>query len=457
MKICTLLFLLQVQTAASAAFYRAAFVSPPSLQRFQTCLRRIAAITNDDDDNDNGEDVANAAKDFAQSRQDKPVNAQSRRDVLRSAIGASVAAGGTVAATKAGATTATTATSSLLADLPMIRLKLPENGVGNDYIATQLCLPGQATNNKPVEFMLDTGLTLELITPHLRDQLGLRSMRRSGMQGLTAAGADNTGGGSEMVDLRGTSLCDAQSSQLLPLPELHAVVTDFPQEHMDPKHDPVEGMLGLEVLSQFDVDLDFKAGRIRLYKPGTAAAEVADKAGLVEIPAVVINDTGILGIRLTAMTARSDKVQPVLGIIDCGSTFSVVNWKAADIFGLPPKDDRLYEKGPKVVAVGVDGRPFQLPTLKQSLSFAGEAQQDAQGRLTGFRAPSSPWKAWDPVLLAVGDLPVFPDLLGDGVRQYTGPAALIGLDILAQRRIILESSPAGQASTRRRRLFVSPT
>ena len=31
----------------------------------------------------------------------------------------------------------------------------------------------------------------------------------------------------------------------LELPSLSAVVTDFLQQHMDPAHDPVEGMLGM--------------------------------------------------------------------------------------------------------------------------------------------------------------------------------------------------------------------
>lgn len=31
----------------------------------------------------------------------------------------------------------------------------------------------------------------------------------------------------------------------MPIPPLTAVVTDFLQEHMDPEHDPVEGMLGM--------------------------------------------------------------------------------------------------------------------------------------------------------------------------------------------------------------------
>jgi hypothetical protein len=310
-------------------------------------------------------------------------------------------------------------------------------------VAVQVCLEGQS---KPVEFMLDTGLTLELVTPHLQNQLQLKG-QRSGLTAL-AAGGVNARAGTDLVTVKGASLCDPSSQQLLPLPEMHASVQDFPQEHIDPKHDPVEGMLGQEILSQYDVDLDFPAGRVRLYKPGTAAAAAK---GMVEIPAIVINETGLLGFRL-----RSGQNQPILAFIDCGSTFSAVNWQAASFLGLPTdRNDPSYRNGPKILAVGVDGRPMQLPTVKQSLTFAGEAMSDSQGRLSGFENPPSNWKQWKPVLLAVGDLPVFPELLGDGVRPFTGPAALIGLDVLAQRRVIIES--AGQAKTRRRRLFVSPS
>ena len=54
--------------------------------------------------------------------------------------------------------------------------------------------------------------------------------------------------------------------------------------------------------------------------------------------------------------------------------------------------------------------------------------------------------------MVVADLPVFPELLGDGVTPYLGPAALLGLDVLSQRRIIFE---ADEVRSRRRRLFVS--
>jgi hypothetical protein len=45
------------------------------------------------------------------------------------------------------------------------------------------------------------------------------------------------------------------------------------------------------------------------------------------------------------------------------------------------------------------------------------------------------FKPWDDITVAVGDLPVFSDLLGDGKNPYNVPTVLIGLDILSQRRL----------------------
>ena len=61
------------------------------------------------------------------------------------------------------------------------------------------------------------------------------------------------------------------------------------------------------------------------------------------------------------------------------------------------------------------------------------------------------FKSWNRVTVAVGDLPVFSDLLGDGKNPYNVPTVLIGLDVLSQRRVILES---GEGSARR--IFVAP-
>jgi hypothetical protein len=314
---------------------------------------------------------------------------------------------------------------------------LPERGFGREYVAIELMIQGKG----PYKFMVDSGLTTEMITPHLQQTLGIQ-VGKNKIAGLAAGG----GTFSSIVDLDGLSLCCgnfAKDSEL-PLKKLHAIITDFPQAHIDPEHD-VEGMLGMELLSLFDVDFDFPNNRLRFWKPGTA-----DKKGLVEIPAVVINETGLIGIRLTFPGAK----QPVLGFLDCGATFSCMNWKAAAQLGLPPKDDPAYRKGPRISALGIDGRMLELPTIKHTVTFTGEAVQDPKtGQPIGFAAPPAEWKDWDPVQCAIGDIPVFSSVLGDGITPFLGPAALIGLDVIAQRRVILE---AGQGNTRRRRVFVSP-
>jgi predicted aspartyl protease len=357
-----------------------------------------------------------------------------RRNVLTGAFGAALFGSG---ARKASASTKTAIEP--LADLPMVRLKLPRAGFGREYVAIKLKINGQG----PFDFMVDSGLTTELITPHLQETLGIQRGSKT-IAGL-AAGGDTAI--NSIVELDGASLCCGTFSNgsELPLPNLHAVITDFPQEHIDPAHDPVEGMIGMEVLSRFDVDFDFPKNRIRFWEKGTT-----DKSGLVEIPAVEINETGLIGIRVSVPGAR----QPILGFLDCGASFSCMNWKGATQLGFPPQKDPSYKKMPSIAAIGVDGRMIQLPTTKQTITFAGEVEFDpSTGGPMGFATPTFEWKDWDAVQIAIGDIPAFSTILGDGITPYQGPAVLLGLDILSQRRVILE---AGDGKSRRRRVFVAP-
>jgi len=122
---------------------------------------------------------------------------------------------------------------------------------------------------------------------------------------------------------------------------------------LDPSHDPVEGMLGMEVLEQFDVDFDFPAGRLRLWKPHTVES-VAKKNNLASIDALVVNETLLLGFRLVNVLSTKDSsgegvaTQPFLGVVDCGASFSVVNWQAAKLLGLPAQNDSSWRKKPAV-------------------------------------------------------------------------------------------------------------
>mmetsp|Transcript_4399 Transcript_4399/g.9518 ORF Transcript_4399/g.9518 Transcript_4399/m.9518 type:complete len:435 (-) Transcript_4399:203-1507(-) len=349
--------------------------------------------------------------------------------------------------------TRTTHTKPPLVDVPMVRLRLPGGGFGREYIALKL----RVGDRGPFDFMVDSGLTTELITPHLQGILGMHE-ERGRLSGLAAGGSTVS---NPVVELTGASIDVGDGGTALDLPKLTAVVTGFPQEHIDPAHDPVEGMLGMELLSLFDADLDFPRNRIRLFEPGTA-----DASGLVEIPAAVVNESMLIGIRVSSSTPststststtqqqQQQQQQPVLALLDCGSTFSCINWKAAQALGLPPRDDPLYRSGPAVSALGIDGGVLTLPTIQKQLTYVGNPiLGESGGPPVGFESPPADWKPWNTVQLAVGDIPAFGNILGDGVHPYRGPAALIGLDILAQRRVVLE---AGPANSRRRKVAIAP-
>jgi len=360
-----------------------------------------------------------------------------------------------LSADAAAASSSSTALNEPLADLPMTRLTLPKNGLGREYVVIQLNIGGQG----PFDFMVDSGLTTEMITPHLRDIL-LKIQGSSGgnskIRGLAAGGK---GQETDLVELKNASLCcgkfpnngsyysssssSSQSLPSLPLPPLHAIVTDFPQEHIDPNHD-VEGMIGMELLELFDVDFDFPNGRIRFWPPMTSPKE-----NLVRIPAAVLNESGLEGIRVRSPQQKVAQ-QPMLGIIDCGASFSTVNLAAADLLGLS-RDPKDYRSSSSVMGMGIDGKPMVMPTAKVQFTFSGNAVRSPSSGALIFENPPSSFKPWDEITVAVGDLPVFSDLLGDGKNPYPIPTVLIGLDLLSQRRIILETSQG-----RARNIYVAP-
>lgn len=79
---------------------------------------------------------------------------------------------------------------------PASRLKLPKGASGRDYVLISLKVGGQA-----FDFMVDSGLTAELITPRLRQQLGIPASKQTLAAGLGAGGVIS---GAELVQLKGT-------------------------------------------------------------------------------------------------------------------------------------------------------------------------------------------------------------------------------------------------------------
>ena len=285
-----------------------------------------------------------------------------------------------------------------VAELPMTRLRLPKGSFGRDYIVIPLKIKGMG----PFDFMLDSGLTTEIITPHLKNVLQIKLSGQT-IKGLAAGGATY----GKLIELQGASLCSGKfprsKSNEIKLPDLNAVVADFPMEHIDPAHDPVEGMLGMEFLDLFDTEFDYPNRKIRFWEPGTL-----DKRGLIKIPASVINESGLIGMRVLA---EGQKVQqPVIGIIDCGSAFSIINWEAAKIMGLPSRNDKSYDSSGSILGVGLDGNPQQMPLKEVCISFCGDAKKDPSSGELSFDTPPPNWIPWK-TKAAIGDIPVFSRLV----------------------------------------------
>ena len=101
------------------------------------------------------------------SDDESKADAQRRKTIFGSAVaGLTSFLGGGGGSTKAAAaSSAVDDNEKPLADYPMRRLKLPKGGLGREYVIIQVYIEG----NGPYDFMLDSGLTTEMITPREYD------------------------------------------------------------------------------------------------------------------------------------------------------------------------------------------------------------------------------------------------------------------------------------------------
>ncbi len=188
---------------------------------------------------------------------------------------------------------------------PVRRVELPLRDARNFMLAAALL------DGKPATLLVDTGAETSTLTPRTVTALHLR---RDPAHGRTLAGV--TGNvRSDTVRLRqlalgGVVVAGAQDMAVGTLPSL---------EGLDP---PVAGLLGGDVLSRFEVDLDLPAGRMTLYSrspcpdylPWPGAAPVLFKQarpGLAVLSAQVdgrpvraLLDTGARTTLLTREAAR---------------------------------------------------------------------------------------------------------------------------------------------------------
>ena len=173
-----------------------------------------------------------------------------------------------------------------------------------------------------------------------------------------------------------------------------------------------DGLLGPEVMHNYDVELDFAGGRFNMFRPHPCAGEAVYWAnnGYAVVPMQVGDDWGVK-VQVTLDGKTFDAV------IDTGSTRSVLTMEAAkDLFGLD-------EKSPGVQSLG----DLQLNNKAGNVSY------------------QYPFKAMNFSGVTVNN----PDIVLVSRKQLgDGPPALIGISILRQLHLYI--------AYKEQKLYVTP-
>lgn len=147
-------------------------------------------------------------------------------------------------------------------DMEPARVEIPADSAAGEIAfemagqgGAALMVPVRINGEGPYQFILDTGATITCVDEPLAASLALPEVR--GVMG-TAAGVGGQG------DVRLVSV-DSLSIGAVRAHELQACVVDL--EHLGGMGLELDGLIGLNVLSQFRVTLDFERNIVTLSKP----------------------------------------------------------------------------------------------------------------------------------------------------------------------------------------------
>ena len=259
------------------------------------------------------------------------------------------------------------------------------------YYALRLGLSA-AHASPDVLWVIDSAASHSLISPSASSALGVRPT------GVTATADSATS-----IGAAGYSQVDCGSVTLaggLDCGALRPVVMDLPL--------PGEcGLLGLDFLSKFDIDLRLRSlNPLAIFHP---AGEVPQEAldGLVQLKCRRLAGSGLLATRV-AVGAAGGASASVDAVVDLGSSMSGLNSRAATAAGLGSAGDPRVQLTDTVIA-GATGEPVRLSEAELAVGL-GAGGEDGRRAVTGF----------------IADLPIFPAIFG--AEQ---PAMILGLDALA--------------------------
>jgi hypothetical protein len=245
----------------------------------------------------------------------------------------------------------------------------------------ELLVPAEI-NGEPVVLQLDTGASMTTLTPQARDRLGLR------LDGDLAPGVGAAG---LIAGISRTRLTYTEISSFS--------ATNMPVAIIDLGTGVSDGLVGMDILQFFTIEVDLAVNQFTLHRRTTELAPLID--GLAGIPY-----TALPGGQIT-IAITIDR-RPVTAILDLGANRSFANHLAA---GARDETAHVFS-----ATVGADGHAWKFFAFDHIGLQIGDVP---------FVAPS----------MLVADLPIFARL---GLADV--PAVILGADLLAARRIVVDPS-----------------
>ncbi len=201
-------------------------------------------------------------------------------------------------------------------------------------------------NGKPAQLVFDTGTSTTILNLTTVARLGLPAMRGEGVDGLL----------STVSGIGGSKNAMAVTAQTVNIGGLKGRDYNFiASEVIRP---PADGLLSIDLISQFDVDLDLPENRIALYRPnGDCRAPAAFLSG--PLSSVPLRPHG--NDRRPRINVSVDG-QELVAMIDTGATHTAMFRHAAERVGIA---SNFTETGPHNMATGVG--PRRVNTVMQRL------------------------------------------------------------------------------------------
>jgi predicted aspartyl protease len=202
-----------------------------------------------------------------------------------------------------------------------------------------LALPADI-NGQAVSLLLDTGADAGLVTPQIARQLALPS---HSMQRTLLQGTGGNGGWARIVTIHSLMLGRLNIiDQAMPGGPLPAAPNMVP---------PVAGLLGGDILSAFDIEIDLPDDRLAFYRASLSCGP----GGLP--PWSGAYDTVPLqriGRRLVATVLLDG--QPVRALVDTGARSTILDTETAARLGIGPD---VLARDPGGIGGGIDMQPVE--------------------------------------------------------------------------------------------------